>query len=274
MKIKVGISDLSEAKYFIDNGAGEIYFGINDVPSHSPSVSIKNTSLDEIKKTVDYAHNKNCGVYVAVNDINTNTNPVITKKMFYVFESTNIDGFIVSSIEIIKNYPVSVKPPKWHLSTLGMCFNSFNLQFYKRYGISRYCIPQQLLPRESEYIFSQNPKIESEVFFILNEMCVNLDGICKGCFGNCKTQAKFCDDVLNIAGKKYSCGGFSVDEKLDYFYKYCKKADYLKLVRFGAYEHRKKVFSVAGKLLLLAKQADNEQQFIERAKTIVNRELL
>lgn len=261
MKIKAGIRTLDEAEYFAEGGAGEIYFGINGIPSHikNPECNIHGVSSSDIRNTVSYVHSRGCGVYVAVNEINAMNLDAAIKKMQELMEC-GLDGFIVSSPEVIKNYPLSGPVPKWHLSSLAFCLNRPALEWYKKYGFCRFVIYQHFFPEESMALFD-NSGMESEVFFLSDDICVNMDGLCKGCTGTPGDGRKFCHRYFFAWGKKFHCSWIDIDTEISCFYRYAKKADWLKLVRLTSFDHRKKVFSYAKELISAADRFNNAEEF-------------
>lgn len=261
MKIKAGIRTLEEAEYFADGGAGEIYFGINGIPSHikNPECNVNNASVPAIRKTIEYAHSRGCRMFVAVNEINAINLKTAIFKMRELMDC-GLDGFIASSPEVVRNYPVVSPVPEWHLSSLAFCLNRAALDWYKSYGFSRFVIYQHFFPEESISFFA-NSGMESEVFFLSDDICVNMDGLCKGCTGTPGDGKKFCHRYYYAEGKKFHCRWIDIDTEIKCFYSYAKKAGWLKLVRLTDFSHRKKVFAYAKKLVAVAGRTDNYENF-------------
>jgi hypothetical protein len=269
MKIKAGVCNLDEIQFFAENGAGEVYFGLSVLPSHirSPECNVSDFSVKEMTDIVSFAHSKQCGVYVAVNEINAlyiNEAISIMQKLM----SCGIDGFIVSSPEVIMNYPETQHTPKWHLSSLAFCLNRYALEWYKKFGFSRFVIYQHFLPEESIRFF-KDTGMESEVFFLSDDICANMDGLCKGCSGNLGERQKFCQRSFSYGQDCFKCLRFDIDTEIRTFYSYSRIADWLKLVRLtSSFSHRKKIFSVAKELLRLADSSLDLADFRKAGQSI------
>lgn len=264
MKIKQGISGFDELKYFADNGVNEVYFGLQELPSHVEDTedNIHGLTAHNLKEAAEYAHSRNCGVFVAVNDINVNVfgiDKAIAKMQFLM--ECGIDGFIVSSPEFVMKYPKTGRQPEWHLSCLAMCVNRPSLEYYRRLGIRRFAIFQSITPEEAIFMF-KNIGMESEAFLQADEICVNFDGLCQGCgglFGN----KKFCQIPFSVKGqdKIFHCVRPGRRTDAHFFYSFYKNADWLKLVRKGTFEHRKKIFEMSKELLEMAEKSPSEEDF-------------
>ena len=269
MKIKAGVSDLSEIIWFAERGADEIYLGFSDMPSHigRQSYSIKADTAD-LKKAFADAHKHGSSIYAAVNEINGQDIKAVIEKMYFYFKETSVDGFIVSNPEIPSLWPSDIPVPSWHLSSLAQCFNSYSLKWYKKYGFSRFCVPQHMQIPEISSMFDVNG-LETEVFFILNEMCLNIDGLCQGCSG-LNEESKLCKKVFDAEGKFFFCRSFPKDFLLEHFFYCSKHCSWLKLVRFNSFDRRKKIFLLAKKLIETADLTNDFNDFKKKTAHLVN----
>lgn len=260
---------MDEIQFFAENGAGEVYFGLSVLPSHirSPECNVSDFSVKKMTDIVSFAHSKQCGVYVAVNEINAlYINEAIS--IMQELMACGIDGFIVSSPEVIMNYPETQHTPKWHLSSLAFCLNRYALEWYKNFGFSRFVIYQHFLPEESIRFF-KDTGMESEVFFLSDDICANMDGLCKGCSGNLGERQKFCQRSFSYGQDCFKCLRFDIDTEIRTFYSYSRIADWLKLVRLtSSFSHRKKIFSIAKELLRLADSSLDLADFRKTGQSI------
>lgn len=268
MRIKAGALTLDEMIWFAEKGAGEIYIALPDIPSHTgrSTYSIKG-SVNELSDVFRRVHAKGCKIFVAANETARLGLDNTIKKMLSFFESCSPDGFIVANPQIPLSWPSKTSIPEWHLSSLALCFNSFALKWYEKAGFSRFCIPQHLLPEEADKMLLAT-NMQSEVFFVLGEMCSNLDGICKGCTG-LDESTKFCLRTFNAAGRPFRCSVFSTDTLLRHLYMFSKTADWLKLVRFNNFEIRKSFFHTAEDLIEMAEKAPDFYNFISISEKTV-----
>ena len=269
MKIKQGISGFDELKYFADNGVNEVYFGLQELPSHVEDFAdnVQGITSHNLAEAVDYAHSRKCGVFVAVNDINVNVYNIdkALDKMRFLMDC-GVDGFIISSPEFVMKYPKKARHPEWHLSCLAMCVNRPSLEFYRDMGIRRFAIYQSITPEEAICMF-KGSGMESEAFLQADEICVNFDGLCQGCgglFGN----RKFCQSPFSLpkTAKKFHCVRPGLRTDAHFFYSFFKSADWLKLVRKGTFEHRKRIFSIAKDLLSMAEKSNSEEEFWNKSE--------
>lgn len=270
MRIKVGACSLEEIEYFANAGAGEVYFGLSDIPSHvaASSRNIAKFDINRLVKTVRFAHEKDCGVYLAVNDINALDYGEIPQKMFELVNKAGIDGFIVSSLDLLHRYPQGGIKPQWHLSTLANCYNRSTIEFFRDKGFTRFVFPEQLMPEDVTSMLNI-PNTEIEVFFLYDDSCMNFDSICLGCSPeNLDNGRKFCGRSFFFPDGIYKPPDLSIETEARCMYFYSHTASWLKLVRKRGFERRKAVLAEVQKLLKLSEKCDNTDVFWEISRSV------
>jgi hypothetical protein len=272
MKIKIGIRNLQEAEYYLERGAEELSFGLKAIPSHCASQGFTGTPK-QIAGMVRRAHALRRKVFIVANDSNYRKPEAVAPALRAMAAETGVDGFIVSNPEIISAFPGGKPRVEWHLSTLAMCFNSEVLAFYREYGISRFIIPQHVMPAEAGAILAARRGLEAEAFFILREMCINIDGLCYGCDGSSDFgyPDTICCHRAFSAGKDktFTMPKLTEAVKLEYFFDYSKHADVLKIARDGDTEKREIVFDEARALLKLAARHHSKARFLTEARALI-----
>lgn len=186
IKISAPFRGINEVLSLIESGADELYCGYLS-PEWDKKYSYLEferkgpgsnfTDIDELKEAIGVAHSKNVPVYLALNGLYVNEQYPLLLKIFRKLYRLGFDAFIVADIGLIltlRNMEVSVPI---HLSTGGTVFNSEAVDFYRKLGIFRIVLDRQMRLEWIKDISENNPNIEFEVF-ILNTLCVNIDGFC------------------------------------------------------------------------------------------------
>lgn len=262
MKITVGVCSFEEAKYFIANGADEISFGIESLPSFCDDQSIPGAKIEDIKKIASKAHKSGKKIFIYCNELIPGTKKV-AEEVNRLFVKTSADGFIIAGDGIIQDYCHKEKP-EWCMGILGMCFNAECINYFKKFGVKRFILPQQITPEEAKKITGIKG-IETEFYFTLKENCKNIDGLCLGCNEQAQ-NTRFCQRNFMLSEYKRFYPPYIIHrQRLEYFYQYYKQADYLKIMRSGGSELKKKQFLEAKELCKLADRVKTKEDFVEKA---------
>jgi putative protease len=90
-----------------------------------------------------------------------------------------MDSLIVSDLNFLMQLSREKFPVRLHLSSLGSCFNSRAVEFYKSMGVQRIILPRQLRASEiKELIGRSEAGMEFEVFAV-NDGCFYEEGFCQ-----------------------------------------------------------------------------------------------
>ena len=165
--------DFNRFKIAIDYGADAVYFGGYD---YSLRANANNFSLEEIKKAVEYAHERNKKVYVTVNMIFHNEDLDGLDEYLKALDSINVDSLIVSDfavIEAIKRLKLKIK---FFISTQKSITNLESIKFYKSLGAYRVVLARECSRDDIKFI---KDNIDTEVeTFIHGAMCTSYSGRC------------------------------------------------------------------------------------------------
>ncbi len=192
MKIITPISSISELDMLLHNGADEFYCGLRTLKwekifdqnlwmnRRSPNQA-NICSLEDLEKIITAAHKEAVKVSIT---LNTSFYP--KKGMTYILElceqlvkEIRVDALIVSDLNLLLELSKKKLPVRIHLSSLGSCFNSHSIDFYRSLGVNRIILPRQLTLSEIRPIVKPNfDKMEFEVF-ALNDGCYFEEGFCQ-----------------------------------------------------------------------------------------------
>ncbi len=192
MKIITPVSSVSELDMLLYNGADELYCGIRTpeweelfeqnlwMNRRSPCQA-NISSLMDLESIVTGAHKQ--GVNVSIT-LNASFYP--EKGMAYILtlceqlvKEICVDALIVSDLNLLLELKKLTLPVRIHLSSLGSCFNSHAIDFYRSCGVNRIILPRQLTLSEIKAIVEPNAdKMEFEVF-ALNDGCYYEEGFCQ-----------------------------------------------------------------------------------------------
>ena len=239
MKIVTPISSVSELDMLLHNGADELYCGLRTpewekIFKQNLWMNRRNPnqanicSWEELGKITTAAH-KNC-VRVSIT-LNASFYP--KKGMNYILnlgeklvKEIGVDTLIVSDLNLLIALSKEKLPVRIHLSSLGSCFNSHSIDFYRSLGVNRIILPRQLTIPEIRSIVTRDTdnanndngktasaktdKMEFEVF-ALNDGCYYEEGFCQ----TSHTLGAFCltDWTLEPVGPLKETHSFS--KKLD-----------------------------------------------------------
>ena len=167
--------DLDKLKYAVKYGADAIYVGGENFSMRAKSTNFSN---DQLKQGIDFAHDNNVLVYVAVN-ISAN-NQDIKPMLAYIKKVVEMsaDGIIISDPGVL--YAVKNEIPDIFiiLSTQANTTNYESLLFWKNNGVDRVVLARELSLSQIHEISKNRPDgIQIEVF-VHGAMCISYSGRC------------------------------------------------------------------------------------------------
>jgi len=201
MKIAAPVSSLEEVDMLLFNGADELYCGVNtrqwsaSLGDHCwmnrrDPASANIHSETDLKAVVKQAHAGDVPVHITLNA------PFYTgDSLDYVVALAEklavdmaVDSLIVSDLNLLIRLHRKALPVRLHLSSLGSCFNTYTVDFYRQLGVKRIILPRQLKLSEIRSLLTQSGSdMEFEVF-ALNDGCVYEEGFCQ----TTHTMGPFC----------------------------------------------------------------------------------
>lgn len=165
--------DFERLKFAFLYGADAVYLGGQE---YSLRANAKNFSRDDLKKAVDYAHNINKKVYVAVNIVFHNENIEGLDDYLLFLNSINVDGIIASDILVLDKIKKLKINTKIILSTQASVLNYETALFYKNLGVNQIVMARESLKDDIKKI-KEETNLEIECF-IHGAMCSSISGKC------------------------------------------------------------------------------------------------
>ncbi|CCK78805.1 U32 family peptidase [Desulfobacula toluolica] len=192
MKIITPISNVSELDMLLHNGADELYCGLRTpewdeifgqglwMNRRSPQQA-NLSSWEDLEKITTAAHNNSVKVSITLNASFYPEKGIacILKLCDRIVNQACVDALIVSDLNLLIALSKEKLPVRIHLSSLGSCFNSHSIDFYRSLGVDRIILPRQLtLPEIKSIVQANADKMEFEVF-ALNDGCYFEEGFCQ-----------------------------------------------------------------------------------------------
>jgi putative protease len=186
LKIAAPFREKKEVNSLIEAGANELYCGYlpaewkkkyTDLEFERKGRGSNFKDLKELRSAVDLAHKKNTPVYLALNGLYVNAQYPLLLKIIDQVETIDFDAFIIADIGLLLTLRERNTKKKIHISTGGTAFNSQAVDFYKCLGASRIILDRQITLESMKTLSQGAVDMEFEVF-ILNTLCVYIDGFC------------------------------------------------------------------------------------------------
>lgn len=160
----------------VDNGANAVYIGLKN-ETNARNFAGLNFSDKQITKGINYAHEKNCKVYCAINTYSRQSRWQHWSNSVDRVMSLGIDTMIVADIGVMDyirsrsdTYPI-------HLSVQASATNLESLNFYhQNFSIRRAVLPRVLSLAQVSNLAKKSP-VEIEVFGF-GSLCIMAEGRC------------------------------------------------------------------------------------------------
>ncbi len=172
--------DADVAREAILHGADAVYIG---PPSHGARKSASN-SLDDIRRTVDFAHQFRAKVYVTVNTIVYDSELLEVEKMITSLYRAGVDAIIVQDMGILR---LDIPPIALHASTQCDNETAAKARFLQDVGFSQIVMARELTVDELRDVCRQLT-IPVEVF-VHGALCVSFSGRCHASYHACGRSA-------------------------------------------------------------------------------------
>jgi len=186
LKITAPFKKKEEVVPLIKAGADELYCGYlsHEWEKRFTSLEFERkgggsnfTDIEELKQAVTLAHKNGTPVYLALNGLYVNEQYPLLLKIVRDLDKADLDGYIVADIGLLISLRQSGYKKQVHISTGGTVFNSESAQFFRNMGACRIILDRQVTLSQMDELSTRNPYIDFEVF-ILNTLCVYIDGFC------------------------------------------------------------------------------------------------
>lgn len=162
------------------HGADAVYMGAS---SHGARRNAAN-SIDDIKRTVDFAHIFRAKVYVTVNTIVYEKELKIAERLINDLYHAGVDAIIVQDMGILR---MNIPPIELHASTQCDIRTPEKAKFLQDVGFSQLVLPRELTLEEIRKM-AECVIIPLESF-IHGALCVSYSGRCHASFATCGRSA-------------------------------------------------------------------------------------
>ena len=186
IKIIAPFKERKEVIPLIGAGANELYCGYLSWEWEKRYTSLEFerkggrssfTDLEELRQAVDLAHKQNIPVYLALNGLYVKQQYPLLLRIIKQLNQIDFDGYIVADLGLLLTLRNQGFKKQIHISTGGTVFNSEAARFYKNLGASRIILDRQTTIESMKTLCEDCPDIDFEAF-ILNTLCVYIDGFC------------------------------------------------------------------------------------------------
>ncbi|NQU56717.1 MAG: U32 family peptidase, partial [Rhodospirillales bacterium] len=160
----------------VDSGADCVYLGFRD-ETNARNFPGLNFNEKELAQGLDYAHERNAKVLVAINTYPEAGNPGSWHKAVDSAAALGADAVILADIGLL-DYAATTHPDlRRHLSVQASASNPEAIRFYvENFGVKRVVLPRVLTVAE---IASLNKQIQVETeVFVFGGLCVMAEGRC------------------------------------------------------------------------------------------------
>ncbi len=172
--------NLEIAMQAILHGADAVYMGAS---SHGARQNAAN-SIDDIRRTVDFAHIYRAKVYVTVNTIVYESELKQVERLITELYHAGVDAIIVQDMGILR---MDIPPIQLHASTQCDIRTPRKARFLQEVGFSQLVLPRELSLQEIRAIVEAvNVPVEC---FIHGALCVSYSGRCHASQATCGRSA-------------------------------------------------------------------------------------
>ena len=183
--------NLDSLKLNIENGCDAVYIGDE----------LKNFSIDELKKSVEYAHNRDKKVYVSLNKIPHENDINEIKRYIKSLIDTGIDAIVViepGMLTIVRDVCENIEI---HLSDQANVTNYETASFWYNQGIKRVIVSKELSCEEIGQIRLKSP-IDMDIEALVHG-ALFISHSCRKLLSNF-LKGKNADENNRINSKKYN----------------------------------------------------------------------
>ncbi len=164
---------MDKLKTAIEYGADAVYAGGKDFNLRNASA---NFTLDEIGLAVDYVHERDKKLYIALNIFAHNYHVSKIEQYLNELAKYPVDAFIVSDPGVLSIVRDVIPEATIHISTQANCTNTRAADFWHQQGVKRVVLARELSLSEISKI-STNSDCTTEVF-VHGAMCLSYSGRC------------------------------------------------------------------------------------------------
>jgi len=268
MRIAVGVKSVAEARYYLENGAAEVYCGLAGTPNNR--LAVENLSgAAPIREVIALARRLKGRVFLALNDILPRPRYDEACGWIESLSRAGLFGVILKDPAFMAYLKARGLRPYITLSTLSICFNRKALEFFAGLGVSRLVLPMQMMPENAKNLLRNPHGIETEVFCQPLYYGVNLDFLCfLSCPQTGREKSSRAPDFPCLLPFKHPGGRFYMplpgpEYMLGAFYDYYRAGvSYVKVARWPNSQRQMDLFWKVRHLLKLLDKGISRELFI------------
>jgi O2-independent ubiquinone biosynthesis protein UbiU len=176
MELVCPAGNLPALKTAVDQGADAVYMGFKD-DTNARHFAGLNFNEKRSQQGIDYAHQRNCKVFLAINTYPQESGWIRWKKAVDLAARLEVDALIAADMGVL-DYAASKYPDlRLHLSVQGSATNTESIRFFhENFGIQRVVLPRVLSLKQVSQVAETSP-IPLEVFGF-GSLCVMVEGRC------------------------------------------------------------------------------------------------
>jgi len=160
----------------VDNGADAVYIGFSDT-TNARNFPGLNFDIDEAQQGIDYAHQHDCKVMLALNTYPQPENWPLWTQALQNASDLKLDAVIIADLGLLQYASQQHPELNLHLSVQGSATNQYAIAFYyEQFGVKRVILPRVLSMNQVRNVVAATP-IEVEVFGF-GSLCVMVEGRC------------------------------------------------------------------------------------------------
>ncbi len=160
-------------KAAVENGADAVYLGGK---SFSARASAANFDLEEMKKAIRYAHERQAKVYVTVNILIADQEFQELLDYLYTLHEIGVDAVIVQDIGVADLINTILPEMETHASTQMTVNTNWGVQHLEALGFRRVVLARETSANEMKTIATMTP-LDIEVF-VHGALCIGYSGQC------------------------------------------------------------------------------------------------
>ncbi len=137
-----------------------------------------NFSLEELKESVSYAHERGVKVYLTVNTMPRENEYQLLREYFEALRSIEIDALIIADIGVLMLVREILPNVDIHISTQANSVSSADCRAWHALGAKRIVLARELTLEEIKAIKANIPEELELECFIHGSMCISYSGRC------------------------------------------------------------------------------------------------
>ncbi|MCK6599300.1 MAG: U32 family peptidase C-terminal domain-containing protein [Bdellovibrionaceae bacterium] len=174
MELLMPAGSLEKLEYALLYGADAVYAG---VPFFSLRARENEFNFEDLKKGIEFAHQRNRKVYLTANIFARNLKLKPFTEALPKWMELNADAMIMSDPGLISMVKEKYPEMPIHLSVQANCMNWQSVKFWQSIGVSRIILSRELRVSEIKEIKDKVPDMELEAF-VHGSICIAYSGRC------------------------------------------------------------------------------------------------